>query len=436
MFIDEAKINVKAGDGGSGSVAFFVLKGSHKKIACGGKGGKGGDIIIKATSSINTLYNFKHKIHFKAQNGESGSSNRRAGRTGADMTIFVPVGTIIKNQNNEVLYDLKEEGDYAVVAKGGIGGRGNASFVSSKLRFPSFAEKGEKVEEIWLNLELRLLADVALVGFPNSGKSTIISKISNAKPKIADYPFTTLTPNLGVVSYKDYDFVVADIPGIIKGAHSGAGLGDKFLRHIMRSVFLVFVLDGQKIVSNNQLASQDFLELRDELKLYDEELFNKNYMVVVNKIDLIKDLNVLNKIKEDLKEVTDREVVFISAKTGENINDFIKIMAESVKLEKQEYLMQNPKSFKEGSLPLKTYLLDMEEELENKIEIIPQNGEFIVKSKKLERMILMTDLQNEEAITYLKNKLKKMGIGDKLKKMGIPEGSTVIIGDLVFELVE
>jgi len=235
MFLDEAKINIKAGNGGNGIVTFFTLKGGVKKIPSGGNGGKGGGIIIKAAEDLSTLYGFKKKIHFKAENGKNGEPNNRNGKAGMDLIIKVPEGTVIKDRKGDIIADLDTPGDKIIIAEGGMGGRGNSSFLSAKRRFPAFAELGEKTEDFWIGLELKLVADVALVGFPNSGKSTIISRISAARPKIADYPFTTLTPNLGVVTVDDDSFVVTDVPGLIKGAHEGIGLGDKFLRHITRA---------------------------------------------------------------------------------------------------------------------------------------------------------------------------------------------------------
>ncbi|MDD5659250.1 MAG: GTPase ObgE [Actinomycetota bacterium] len=434
MFLDEAKINIKAGNGGSGSVSFFLLKDRVKKIACGGNGGKGGDIIIEASANLSTLYGFKYKIHYKAQNGQRGSSNKKAGKSGEDLFIKVPQGTIIKNQKGEILFDLDKSGDKVIVAKGGRGGRGNASFVSQKLKFPSFAEKGEETESMWINLELQLVADVALVGFPNAGKSSIISMISRAKPKIADYPFTTTTPNLGMVYHGDESFVVADIPGLIKGAHMGVGLGDKFLRHIIRTMVIVFVLDCQHLISKEKSLSESFLELREELKLYNADLYDRNYIIAINKIDLISDRNILNTEEKKLFEFTDKEIVQVSAKTGENIIELVKVLSEKVRLERN-IKMQQKESLKSDE-NIKVYALDEDSLKEDDIKIIKKKDEYFVENRYLERMISMTDLDNEEALEYLKNRLKKMGIGDKLKKMGIKEGSTVIIGTLVFKLID
>ena len=273
MFLDEAKINIKAGEGGNGMVAFFKLKGGRKKIPTGGSGGKGGSVIIRAYKNLSTLYSFKKKIHFKAESGKSGGPNNRKGEDAKDLIIRVPVGTVVKSSKGEIIADLKEAGDEVVVAEGGIGGRGNAAFVSSGRRFPAFAESGEKTEDFWIELELRLVADVSLVGFPNAGKSTIISRISAARPKIADYPFTTLTPNPGVVTVDDEDFIVADVPGLVEGAHSGKGLGDKFLRHITRSTILVVVLDGQRIIDESEDIIKTFDILREEIRLYNMDLY-------------------------------------------------------------------------------------------------------------------------------------------------------------------
>jgi GTP-binding protein len=434
MFLDEAKINIKAGNGGSGSASFFLLKDRVKKIACGGNGGKGGDVIIEATRSLSTLYCFKDKVHYKADNGQRGSSNKKAGRSGEDLYIRVPVGTIIKNQKGEILIDLDEVGEKVLIAKGGRGGRGNASFVSQRLKFPSFAEKGEETEEIWFDLELRMVADVALVGFPNAGKSTLISMISNARPKIADYPFTTLTPNLGVVYYGNENFVVADIPGLIKDAHLGVGLGDKFLRHIMRTILIVMVLDCSQLCEDKKTLLKTFMDLRDELRQYNQSLYEKKYIIAINKIDLISDKKIIEKAKKELSGSADTEIIPISAQTGENINEFIKALGEKLRIEKS--LLEEEKQLQDKIEKIKIYEMDEDIISEQNIKITTRGNEYFVENKNLERIVAMTDLDNREALDYLKNKLKKMNIGDKLKKMGIKEGSTVIIGKLVFELIE
>lgn len=451
LFLDEAKINIKAGDGGAGIVSFFVLKGSHKKIASGGSGGKGGDVVFKATSSMSTLYSFKKKIHFKAENGQQGMPNNRQGRRGKDCIIYVPVGTIIRYEGI-ICADLNYEGAEYVAAIGGIGGRGNASFVSQQRRFPGFAEKGEKVSDKWVELELRVLADIALVGFPNVGKSTIISKISASKPKIADYPFTTLVPNLGVVTFNEDSFVVADVPGLIEGAHKGVGLGDKFLRHVLRSKLIVFVLDASiLLIKGKDEFLNTFNILRSELKLYNESLYKKPFFIVINKTDLIsmQDLKLNNELEKAIKKLKSKstnEVLLISAVTGKGVVELVKLMHEKLSAVRESQI--RTEEVKEDYSPFKVYSVDNIEDfvksgfnLKNKfnlkeLQIVKSENEYIVKDKELERLVSMTDLENEEALDYLKDRLKKMGIGDKLKKMGVPIGSTVIIGDLVFELYD
>ena len=435
MFLDEAKINIKAGNGGDGIVTFFKLKSGAKKVPSGGNGGKGGDVIIQTAGGLSTLYGFRKKIHFKAENGNRGESNNRNGKDGKDLIIKVPLGTVIRNDKENIIADLDSFTSKIVIAKGGIGGRGNSSFMSSKRRFPAFAEIGEKTEDFWIDLELRLVADVALVGFPNSGKSTIISRISAAKPKIADYPFTTLTPNLGMVTVNDEDFVVADVPGLIKGAHRGTGLGDKFLRHITRAVVLAIVLDGQRIIDKIQDIVETFDILREEIRLYNIDVYKKDYVVIINKIDLIPDSNKLDEIRKVIENRSGKSVFTISAVTGKGIDRLVTDLYQKVagyrkKLQKDE---QN-RSDKEEKV--KIYSLDKRKSGMDKIEIEKSNGEYIVKNKKIEKMVAMTDLSNEEALDYLKHRLRKMGIADRLKKMGIEEGSTVVIGELVFSLIE
>ena len=434
MFLDEAKINIKAGDGGSGLVSFFFLKGSYKKIASGGNGGRGGNIIIEASNSVSTLLGFKKKIHFKAKNGQPGMPNNRTGAAGSDSIIHVPVGTIIKD-GNIILADLDTEGKQFFAASGGMGGRGNANFVSQKRRFPAFAEKGEKVTEKWINLELRLFADAALVGFPNAGKSTIISRVSAARPRIADYPFTTLTPNLGVVSINDDTFVMADIPGIIEGAHSGTGLGDRFLKHILRSKILIIVLDLSVILNEGlQSLISTYDTLRMELKLYDIKLYRKDFLIAINKADLMQSKKEISGLKSALVKKSRKPVLLISAVSGEGIEEFLKVTYEKIlkaRAKEEEYK-------KEVNIPgsFRLYKLTEKDRGLGKIEVVQQGQEIIIKNKNLERMVAMTELENEEALDYLKYKFKKMKIGEKLKKMGINEGSTVIIGNLVFEMMD
>ncbi len=311
MFVDYAKIYVKSGDGGNGIVSFrrekFVPKGGPD----GGNGGKGGDIIIKASKDENTLRLFRFKRKFIAKNGQSGGSNNKIGRSGEDIIINVPVGSIIKDEDDNIISDLSLDGQFAVVARGGKGGRGNASFATSTNRTPRKAQEGQKGEEKNLIIELKLIADVGLVGFPNAGKSSLIRAVSNAKPEISNYPFTTLTPHLGYVYFNNKDFVIADIPGIIDGAHQGKGLGLQFLRHIERTSILLFVID---IVDNPQ---ETFGKLLSEIENYNAEILDKTRAIVLNKIDLAED------IKPYKNMFGDETVFFISALKKMNLQEML-----------------------------------------------------------------------------------------------------------------
>ena len=319
MFIDYAAIEVKAGDGGNGAVSFRREKYVPKGGPAGGNGGKGGDIILEAHHNLSTLLDFRYKKNYKAKDGEPGGSSLKDGKSGDDIIIKVPVGTIIKDAvTEEILFDLDEDKKRVVVSKGGKGGKGNSNFATPTNQTPRYAEPGRPGEEKKIILELKLLADVGLVGFPNAGKSTLISKISAAKPKIADYPFTTLEPNLGIVRYKEYEsFTVADIPGIIEGAHEGKGLGIKFLRHIERTRILLFLIE---VASSDY--QKDFNTLYNELKKYSKKLVDKKIIVALSKADLLdkEELKKLEKTK--IKKVKEPIIIFSSA-TGSGLQDLL-----------------------------------------------------------------------------------------------------------------
>ena len=315
MFIDEAEIEVKAGDGGDGAVAFRREKYVPKGGPSGGNGGKGGDVIIQACRNLNTLLDFKYKRKYTAGNGAMGGSSLKDGKNGKDVLIKVPVGTIIKeSESQKVLADLDKDGKFIVIAKGGRGGKGNSNFATPTNQAPRFAEKGKKGESKKIILELKLIADVGIVGFPNAGKSTLISVISAAKPKIADYPFTTLEPNLGIVYYKDYkSFTVADIPGLIEGAHEGKGLGLKFLKHIERTKILLFMIE---VTSEN--IERDYKILLNELKQYSKKLSERKKIIALSKIDLIERKNLKKiSLKKFLND--NLPVIPISAVTNDGI---------------------------------------------------------------------------------------------------------------------
>ncbi len=330
IFIDRVKIYVKGGKGGNGAVAFLREKFRPREGPAGGDGGKGGDVILVATKSKHTLLDFKYRKHFKAQDGQHGRGKNQKGKDGEDLIVYVPVGTVVKDvETEEVLCDLTEEGQRCLVAKGGRGGRGNAHFASPTNQAPRYAEPGEEGEERWIILELKLIADVGIVGLPNAGKSTLLSKLTRAKPKVADYPFTTLTPNLGVLELdEERRLVLADIPGLIENAHRGAGLGHEFLRHIERTKFLLHLID----VSDNRERDpvEAFNMVNRELELYSPELIRKPQIVVANKIDALSDRNLLKKLK-DFFEEKGYKFHAISALTGEGIEELKKVLWKKYK---------------------------------------------------------------------------------------------------------
>jgi GTP-binding protein len=328
-FIDEAKIRVNAGDGGRGCVSFRREKYVPRGGPDGGNGGKGGDVILVGDDQLESLIDFRYKRHYKTKSGAHGRGKDQHGKNGADLTLPLPLGTLVYDDlNDELLNDFCLAGEQIVVASGGLGGRGNASFKTSTRQAPHYAQDGLKGQERFLRLELKLLADVGIVGLPNSGKSTLISRVSAARPKIADYPFTTLNPNLGVVNYKEYKrFIFADIPGLIEGAHQGTGLGTDFLRHIERTRILIHLIDGSTTPPHNPVKS--FETINKELKLYNPALADKPRIIAINKMDLPQFQENYPEIKsyfEDLK----MKIFSVSAVTGEGISSLIDDVAEKL----------------------------------------------------------------------------------------------------------
>jgi len=325
MFVDRAKIFVKAGDGGDGCIAFRREKYVPRGGPSGGNGGKGGNILLESAGNLNTLLPFKYKQHFRAERGSHGSGNNRQGKSGEDMVIHVPVGTqVVDADTGVLLFDFTEPNQRILVARGGSGGRGNAAFVSSTNQTPRRCEEGGCGEELTLLLELKVLADVGLIGYPNSGKSTLISVLSSAKPKIADYPFTTLSPNLGVLIFEDYKtLVVADIPGLIEGAHSGTGLGDQFLRHLERCKFLVHLVDVSGLGPADPVKA--LAAVNQELRLYDPSLVERPQVIVASKIDTV-DPNKLDSLERCCSQ-DGLELYRISAVTGEGIDELKRALA-------------------------------------------------------------------------------------------------------------
>ncbi|MBZ0295465.1 MAG: GTPase ObgE, partial [Anaerolineae bacterium] len=381
--IDEAKIYVRSGDGGDGLIHFRREKYVPRGGPAGGDGGNGGDVVLTVNPKMATLAMFRKRIHFKADSGGRGGSNNKTGASSDELVIEVPPGTVVRDaESGGLLGDLVYEHDRIVVAKGGRGGRGNARFTSASRQAPRFAEKGEPGEERWITLELKLIADVGLVGAPNAGKSTLLSVISNAKPKVADYPFTTLEPNLGVMRYDDRDIVVADIPGLIEGAHEGVGLGHAFLRHVQRTRAIIHLLNG---AGEDPLA--DYNQINVELALYDERLGEKPQIVVFNKIDLPEAQERWEKVDAELKRRGVKAMV-ISAATQENIDKLKQTVLQTV-----ESLPEESALFVE-EMPV--YELP-EVEIPFKITR-DEDGVFRVTGRRIERAAAMTYWDHDEAV--------------------------------------
>lgn len=420
MFIDKARIYVKGGDGGNGCVAFRREKYVPDGGPWGGDGGRGGSVILRADEGLRTLVDFQYQRHYKAKRGQHGMGKNMHGRSGEDLIVRVPVGTVVRDaETGELLADLTEHGQEVVVARGGRGGRGNARFVSPTCRTPKLAEKGEPGEERWLDLELKVLADVGLVGFPNAGKSTIISRISAARPKIADYPFTTLVPNLGVVKLEDGEsFVVADIPGLIEGAHRGAGLGHEFLRHVERTRLLVHVLDTAGTEGRDPV--RDLSVINRELELYSPELARRPQIIAANKMDLPRASLNLDRLRREVG--SECEIVPISALTGEGLQELVfRIHARLRELPREPLYRVPEKIAVHQAGP--------------RFTITCESGVFQVRGKEIERYVAMIDLDNEEWLRRLQRVLKTSGIEDALREAGAKEGDTVYIGKYEFKFV-
>lgn len=428
-FVDKVLIHVKAGDGGNGAVSFRREKYVPKGGPDGGDGGDGGFVILRADANLSTLLKFKHQKKFVAENGQHGRGKKQAGKSGEDLIIDVPVGTVVKDaKSGEIIADLDRHGMMVCVARGGKGGRGNVHFATSTLRAPRIAESGEKGEERWLELELKLLADAALIGFPNVGKSSLIAAMSNARPKIADYPFTTLIPNLGVVKLdRDVEYVLADIPGLIEGAHKGSGLGNLFLRHIERCSVLVHVIDIASVEGRDFL--KDYDTIMEELSKYSAELLKKPQILVANKIDLLEE-DELNKRLEKLKQHTNKEIIAVSALTRQNIDILKEKIAQFVGESKLKLKMLPAPPF-EKPKPFKTRL-----ELKFDFEIVKTKEGFVVKGEQVEAWLNRYSLEHKDALVRFLEVLEKNGLSEKLKQAGAKDGDTVWIGGYDFEYHE
>lgn len=415
MFVDKVNVRVKAGNGGNGAVSFRHEKYVDKGGPDGGDGGNGGNVIAIADRNQDTLANFRYKKKLVAQNGQAGSKRKKHGKTGQDLIVKVPVGTVINDEQGNLLADLTEHQQTSVISKGGKGGFGNAHFVSSRRQAPQFAEKGELGETSELTFEIKLIADVGLVGLPNAGKSTLLASISNARPEIANYPFTTLTPNLGVVDIDHSTFLMADIPGLIEGASKGKGLGDEFLRHIERTSVVLHLIDayGQDVVKS-------YKTIIKELKNYEVNLSKKPQIVVITKVEGLNE-EIISDILAQIKSVIPKKtlVLAISAKSKLGLDNLLR---ETLKMVKTEKLKQKRASKKK--LPILRF-----EEPEDRWTITKTNVGFVIKGKKIESFAKRIDFENYHGRQRIRDILQKMGVLNALVKQKIDIGQKIIIGD-------
>lgn len=421
MFIDIAKIELKAGKGGDGCVSFRREKYEPDGGPYGGDGGDGGSVIFISDDSVRTLMDFRYKRHYFAENGENGKTKKQYGRKGQDLIVKVPVGTLLKDyETNRVIHDFKEKDDRFVAAKGGRGGKGNARYATSTRQAPRFAQPGTKGEERTVKLELKLIADVGLVGLPNVGKSSLLSVLSDAKPKIANYHFTTLEPNLGVCRVEEHkSFVIADIPGLIEGASEGIGLGFEFLKHVERTRLLVHVLDVSGIEGRDPI--EDYKTIYKELELYNENIKNKKEIIVANKCDLLENDENLNRVKEYFK---DKIVLEVSAATHMGIRELkYKIYEELSKIEIDYDTFDEEYEF-------------IEETEREAYTIYQEDGTFYIEGPLVDYLVYITNFEDYDSLKYFQKVLTDKGIIDDLKSRGVKEGQSIMIGEMEFEFFE
>ncbi len=424
MFVDIAKISVKAGKGGNGSVAFRREKYIPMGGPAGGDGGDGGSIILVADEGLRTLMDFRYKRHYQAENGEDGRGKKQYGSDGKNLYLRVPIGTLVKDEETGiVLADLKTHGQQYVSAKGGHGGKGNVKFKNSIRRTPRFAEPGTKGAERDIILELKLIADVGLIGFPNVGKSTILASVTSAKPKIANYHFTTLKPNLGVVSIGEgHSYVMADIPGLIEGASEGAGLGLDFLRHVERTKLLLHVIDASGQEGRDPV--EDFYKINDELKQYSDKLSDKEQIIVLNKLDLPDASDNVERIK---KEFSDKfEIIEVSAATGNNL-DLLKKRA-------YERLLQIEEEIEFVDEEVVESFFDKKER--DTIVVTKEDDYYLAEGDFLERLVASTNFDDFESFSNFQKVLIDKGVIDKLRELGAKEGDLISVCGVEFDFVD
>lgn len=428
MFVDTARVYVKGGDGGNGIVSFRREKFVPEGGPAGGDGGNGGDVVLVVDEGLRTLLDFKYKRHFKAERGEYGKTSNKHGASAEDMYIKVPPGTVVTDADTlEYLGDLTEHGQKLVVARGGRGGRGNSRFATHQNKAPEIAEKGEPGQERNIQLELKVLADVGLVGFPSVGKSTLLASVSAARPKIGAYHFTTLTPNLGVVGVPDgRSFVMADLPGLIEGAHEGHGLGIQFLRHVERTRVIIHVIDMAGTEERDPY--EDFLKINEEVKLYSEKLETRPMVVAANKMDLP---GAEENLAEFRKKVGDQYKIYpISGVTGQGIPEFLYGVADTL----------------DAAPPIETTLEEVEEVTErkvyrleddaNKFWITRDNEMYVVNGEWIEKLVKMTNFEQYDSVKRFQKIMKDKGVDAALRKKGAEHGDTIAIGEYSFDFLD
>lgn len=426
MFVDQVKVFVKAGDGGNGIVAYRREKYIPLGGPAGGDGGSGGDVIFKVDEGLNTLMDFRYQRHFKAKRGENGMSKGQHGKNSEPLILPVPPGTIVRDEDTgEVIADLTKHEQEAVIAKGGRGGRGNSRFATPRNPAPDFAENGEPGVERNLQIELKLIADVGLVGFPSVGKSTFISVVSAAKPKIADYHFTTLAPNLGVVETQDQrSFVLADLPGLIEGAHEGIGLGHQFLRHVERTRVIVHVIDMASTEGRDPY--DDYVTINEELKKYNEDLTTRPQIIIANKMDIPESEENLVVFKEKIP--ADIDVFPISAITRDGLQDVLYAIAD-----KLDQIPKNEKPVEEQT----ERVVYRFEESEKQFEITRDpDGAYVLYGEPIEKLFKMTDFNRDEAARRFSRQMRAMGVDEALRKRGAKDGDIIRLLELEFEFID
>lgn len=430
MFVDHVKVYVKGGDGGDGMVAFRREKYIPYGGPAGGDGGKGGNVIFVVDEGLRTLMDFRYQRHFKADRGEHGGSKNMHGKGAKDLIVKVPPGTVVTEVNTErVIADLVEHGQQAVIAKGGRGGRGNSRFATPQNPAPELSEKGEPGEELEVNLELKVLADAGLVGFPSVGKSTLLSVVSSAKPKIADYHFTTLVPNLGMVETEDHrSFVLADLPGLIAGAHEGVGLGHQFLRHIERTRVIIHVIDMSAIEGRDPY--EDYVTINDELEKYNLRLTERPQVIVANKMDMPGAEDNLIEFKEKLNDPS-IPVFSISALTRQGLQELLFKVADLIESTPEFPIIVENNEEEEHSV---LYKHDTEEK--NFKITRDDDGAYVLSGYAIERLFKMTDFNFDQSVRKFARQMRGMGVDDALRERGAKDGDTVRILDFEFEFLE